>query len=74
MVKRTSTIQLTIKDSKKLFNKLRRQRTSTIDETIATSTQGFKPKQKPTKTRTMIDLITQNKKSEVNVTVQSKNK
>lgn len=62
MVKRTSTIQATIKDAKSMTRKPRKARTSTINETIATSAQGFKPKKKPTKTRTMVQTIKEGNK------------
>ena len=62
MVKRTSTIQATIKDAKKMTRKPRKTRTSTINETIATSDQGFKKKRKPTKTRTMVQTINEGNK------------
>ena len=62
MVKRTSTIQATIKDAKKMTRKPRKARTSTINETIATSAQGFKPKKKPTRTRTMVQTIAEGSK------------
>lgn len=35
----------------------RKPRTSTINETIATANQGFKPKKKATKTKTMVQTI-----------------
>lgn len=57
MVKRTSTIQATIRDSKKIVGKQKKARTSTISETIATAHQGIKPKKKATKTRTMAETL-----------------
>lgn len=57
MVKRTSTIQATIRDSQKIVKKQKKPRTSTISETIATAHQGIKPKKKPTKTRTMAETL-----------------
>lgn len=57
MVKRTSTMQATIKDAKRMTRKPKKARTSTINETIATADQGFKPKKRATKTRTMVQTI-----------------
>ena len=57
MVKRTSTIQATIKDAQKLVKKQKKPRTSTIDETVATASQGFKAKKKATKTKTMVQTL-----------------
>lgn len=58
MVKqRTSTIQATVQDAKKLLKKDKKPRTTTIDETLATADKGFKPKKKATKTRTMAETL-----------------
>ncbi len=57
MVKRTSTIQATIRDSHKIVKKPKKPRTSTISETLATAHQGIKPKKKATKTRTMAETL-----------------
>ena len=57
MVKRTSTMVATLKDAKRIVRKPKKPRTSTIDETIATASQGFKQKKKATKTRTMVQTI-----------------
>ena len=43
----------TLKDAKKILNKNKKPRTSTIDATLATASVGFKNKKKATKTRTM---------------------
>jgi tRNA C32,U32 (ribose-2'-O)-methylase TrmJ len=57
MVKRTSTIQATIKDAQKIVKKPKKPRTSTIDETVATANQGIKPLKKATKTKTMAQTL-----------------
>ena len=57
MVKRTSTMQATLKDAKKMVKKQKKPRTSTINETLATANQGLKPKKKATKTRTMVATL-----------------
>ena len=57
MAKRTKTMAATLKDAKKMLKKPKKQRTSTINETVATAGQGFKPKKKATKTRTMVATL-----------------
>lgn len=57
MVKRTTTIQATLKDAKKIVKKDKKPRTSTIDETVATAAQGFKKQKKATKTKTMVATL-----------------
>ena len=57
MAKRTSTMAATLKDAKKILGKNKKARTSTIDQTIATASTGFKQKKKATKTRTMAETL-----------------
>ena len=57
MAKRTKTMTATLKDAKKILGKNKKPRTSTIDQTIAASTAGFKAKKKPTKTRSMAETL-----------------
>jgi len=54
MVKRTKTMTATLKEAKKLLNKGKKQRASTIDQTIASAQAGFKKQKKATKTKTMV--------------------
>ncbi len=57
MAKRTRTMAETLKVAKKILNKNKKPRTSTIDATIASASAGFKAKKKPTKTRTMAETL-----------------
>lgn len=57
MAKRTSTMAATLKDAKKILGKNKKARTSTIDQTIATASAGFKQKKKATKTKTMAETL-----------------
>ena len=57
MAKRTKTMVETIREGRRSTRKPKKPRTSTINETIATASQGFKPKKKATKTRTMVQTI-----------------
>ena len=57
MVKKTRTMVATIIEGKKHLNKNKKPRTSTIDQTIASSKSGFKTQKKATKTRTMVETL-----------------
>jgi hypothetical protein len=57
MAKKTKTMAATLKEAKKLLNKNKKPRTSTIDQTLATAGAGFKTQKKATKTRTMAETL-----------------
>jgi hypothetical protein len=47
-------MQATLIDSKSFLKKDKKPRTSTIDQTIASASSGFKAKKKSLKTKTMV--------------------
>lgn len=54
MVKRTSTIQATLKDAQSIVRKRKTPRSTTIDQTLASAKTLMKPRKKSRKTRTMV--------------------
>ena len=55
MAKKTRTMAATLKAARKIVGS--KKRTSTMKETIATASDGFKAKKKATKTRTMAETL-----------------